>query len=57
MADVGIFLLVMSVLFCSHCHCLRWVILIGIIYFMCAFSAVIYLSFDTDTQQFRDSIL
>jgi hypothetical protein len=48
---------VSSVLFC--CHCLRLVIVIGIIniYFMFGFSAVIYLSFDTDTQQIGDSIL
>ena len=51
MADVGIFLLFKSVLFC--CHCLRLVIVIGIItYFMFGFSAVMYPSFDTDTQQF-----
>jgi len=56
MADVGIFLLLKSVLFC--CLCRRLPIVIGIIiYFMSAFSAITYRSFDIDIHQFRDSIL
>jgi len=50
MADVGILLLFKSVLFC--CHCRRMSIVNGIIiYFMSAFSAIIYLSFDFDIRR------